>query len=104
MQAGEKDKPVSDQWLDPFVIVDKNDKPVGTVEVLPPPPLPPSPPPCLASTKFVDPSRASGLLSESLRRFETKYEGHKGRRSLVTGKMSAVAAATGREHQHIVDW
>ena len=33
MKAGEKDKPVSDQWLDPFVIVDENDKPVGPVEV-----------------------------------------------------------------------
>ena len=26
-------KPVSDQWLEPFVIVDKDDRPVGTVEV-----------------------------------------------------------------------
>ncbi len=33
LKAGEKDKPVSDQWLDPFVIVDENDKAVGPVEV-----------------------------------------------------------------------
>lgn len=32
LRAGKKDKPVSDQWLDPFVIVDENDKPVGTIE------------------------------------------------------------------------
>ena len=37
VQNADKDKPVSDQWLPPFVIVDKEDKPVGTVEVSPPP-------------------------------------------------------------------
>jgi hypothetical protein len=26
------EKPVSDQWLDPFVIVGEDDKPVGTIE------------------------------------------------------------------------
>lgn len=26
------EKPVSDQWLDPFVIVDEEGKPVGTIE------------------------------------------------------------------------
>ena len=30
-QGGE-DKPVTDQWLPPFVIVDDDDKPVGTIE------------------------------------------------------------------------
>ena len=37
LQNADKDKPVSDQWLPPFVIVDKEDKPVGTIEVSPPP-------------------------------------------------------------------
>ena len=36
VQNADKDKPVSDQWLPPFVIVDKEDKPVGTIEVSPP--------------------------------------------------------------------
>jgi len=31
LQGGE-DKPVSDQWLPPFVIVDDDDKPVGPIE------------------------------------------------------------------------
>ena len=31
IQGGE-DKPVSDQWLPPFVIVDDDDKPVGPIE------------------------------------------------------------------------
>ncbi len=35
MQAGKGGKGVSDQWLDPFVIVDEEDHPVGTVEVRP---------------------------------------------------------------------
>ncbi len=30
-QGGEE-KPVSDQWLPPFVIVDDDDKPVGPIE------------------------------------------------------------------------
>ncbi len=29
---GDEEKPVSDQWLPPFVIVDDAGKPVGTVE------------------------------------------------------------------------
>lgn len=29
----DKEKPVSDQWLPPFVIVDDQDKPVGPIEV-----------------------------------------------------------------------
>lgn len=32
MQAGDGDKPVSDQWLPPFVIVDDKGVPVGTIE------------------------------------------------------------------------
>ena len=31
-QKEDSDKPVSDQWLDSFVIVDEEDKPVGTIE------------------------------------------------------------------------
>jgi hypothetical protein len=31
-QKDGSEKPVSDQWLDPFVIVDDDDKPVGTIE------------------------------------------------------------------------
>ena len=33
LQAGKGGKAVSDQWLDPFVIVDEEDQPVGTVQV-----------------------------------------------------------------------
>lgn len=29
-------KPVSDQWIPPFVIVDDDDKPVGPIEASPP--------------------------------------------------------------------
>ena len=32
LPQGSGDKPVSDQWLPPFVIVDDKDKPVGTIE------------------------------------------------------------------------
>ena len=33
LQKGDGKKEVSDQWLPPFVIVDEDDKPVGTIEV-----------------------------------------------------------------------
>ena len=33
MQAGDGKKPVTDQWLPPFVVVDEDGKPVGTIEV-----------------------------------------------------------------------
>ena len=33
LQKGDGKKEVSDQWLPPFVIVDEQDKPVGTIEV-----------------------------------------------------------------------
>lgn len=32
LQKDGSEKPVSDQWLDPFVIVGEDDKPVGTIE------------------------------------------------------------------------
>ena len=32
LAQGGEEKPVSDQWLPPFVIVDDDDKPVGTIE------------------------------------------------------------------------
>ena len=33
MQEGDGAKPVTDQWLPPFVVVGDDDKPVGTIEV-----------------------------------------------------------------------
>ena len=33
MQEGGGEGPVTDQWLPPFVVVDEQDKAVGTVEV-----------------------------------------------------------------------
>lgn len=35
VQEGDGSKPVTDQWLPPFVIVGDNGKPVGTIEVSP---------------------------------------------------------------------
>ena len=32
-QGSDKAKPITDQWLPAFVIVDDRDKPVGTIEV-----------------------------------------------------------------------
>ena len=36
LQEGDGSKPVTDQWLPPFVIVGDDDKPVGTIEVFSP--------------------------------------------------------------------
>ena len=35
VQEGDGSKPVTDQWLSPFVIVGDDGKPVGTIEVSP---------------------------------------------------------------------
>ena len=35
VQEGDGSKPVTDQWLPPFVIVGDDGKPVGTIEVSP---------------------------------------------------------------------